>query len=215
MVYGRDFDDKTLTFEASGALKDAALILRDRETDSWWSIMTSDAIGGVLHGRELVELPVSTKTTWTRWRASHPETQVLSVGGKEHEYTDPYANYWTDDGTFRGTKAGDSRLASKAPIFSFLLGDQAYAVPHPIAEGGAVLKLSEAERLIVWREPGVAMFASTEVWRVPSAAASGRLPKLLDALRRGKVEGAQTVGGFDTFWYTWSAVHPESVLLTR
>ena len=29
---------------------DASLVMRDRETDSWWSIMTSDAIGGELDG---------------------------------------------------------------------------------------------------------------------------------------------------------------------
>ena len=40
--------DEELNFEASGALLDASLVMRDRETDSWWSIMTSDAIGGDL-----------------------------------------------------------------------------------------------------------------------------------------------------------------------
>ena len=32
----------------------ASLVMRDRETDSWWSIMTSTAIGGALQGAELV-----------------------------------------------------------------------------------------------------------------------------------------------------------------
>jgi hypothetical protein len=41
----------------------ATLVLRDRETDSWWSIMTSDAIGGELDGTDLEELPFGEKTT--------------------------------------------------------------------------------------------------------------------------------------------------------
>ena len=44
MVYDRQYDDETLSFEASGALKDGALVMRDRETDSWWSIMAAEAI---------------------------------------------------------------------------------------------------------------------------------------------------------------------------
>ena len=73
MVYGRSYGDRKLNFEASGALKQASLIMRDRETDSWWSIMTSDAIGGELVGTDLVELPRGEKVTWKDWRRRHPD----------------------------------------------------------------------------------------------------------------------------------------------
>ena len=71
-MYDRKIANRELSFEASGALKKATLVMRDRETDSWWSIMTSNAIGGELEGAELVELPVGEKTTWGAWRARHP-----------------------------------------------------------------------------------------------------------------------------------------------
>ncbi len=46
---------------------EASLVMRDRETDSWWSIMTSTAIGGAMAGADLVELPLGEKTTWRSW----------------------------------------------------------------------------------------------------------------------------------------------------
>ena len=61
MVYGRKVGERELNFEASGALMSASLVMRDRETDSWWSIMTSDAIGGQLDGADLEELPYGEK----------------------------------------------------------------------------------------------------------------------------------------------------------
>ena len=85
-MYDRKVAGRTLNFEASGALKDASLVMRDRETDSWWSIMTSDAIGGALDGADLEELPYGEKATWGDWKRRHPETTVLSVDGVEHVF---------------------------------------------------------------------------------------------------------------------------------
>ena len=79
---------------------DASLVMRDRETDSWWSIMTSDAIGGELDGTDLVELPRGEKVTWKDWRGRHPGTLVLSVEGEEHVENNPYDNYFTSESTF-------------------------------------------------------------------------------------------------------------------
>lgn len=87
-MYDRRFGDRELTFEASGALQDASLVMRDRETDSWWSIVTSTAIGGPMAGARLVELPYGERTTWGDWVARHPTSLVLSHR-REHEAPDP------------------------------------------------------------------------------------------------------------------------------
>ena len=97
-MYDREFGDRELNFEASGALWQAALVMRDRETDSWWSIMTSQAIGGDLEGADLVELPYSEKVTWAEWRARYPDSLVLSVEGRQHEPKNRYDNYFASDG---------------------------------------------------------------------------------------------------------------------
>lgn len=215
MVYGREMDGRTLSFEPSGALLDASLVMRDRETDSWWSIMTSDAIGGSLEGADLRELPVGEKTTWSDWVARHPETLVLSVGGVEHVRSNPYENYFASDDTFRGMASDfeDDRLPPKAPIYAFQHEGRPHAVAHEAFEGGRVFDL-DGGAVFVHRSEGAPFLASSRAWRLPAGAADGAEgAELLARIEAGEVPGAEPVEGFDTFWYTWAAVHEETALL--
>lgn len=215
MVYGRNVAGRTLDFEASGALLAASLVMRDRETDSWWSIMSSEAIGGPLEGTRLPELPVGEKTTWGEWREKHPETRVLSVEGKEHLPTNPYEKYFTSEGTFRDAEPADDRLPAKESIFTFHLGGEPWAVPHRSFAGGEVFDLPGEEReLLLFREEGASVYASTEAWLVAPGAAGEdpRLERLLAAARAGE-SGFERLEGFDTFWYTWVGVNEETRLL--
>ncbi len=209
-MYDRVIGDRELNFEASGALWQASLVMRDRETDSWWSIMTSEAIGGELEGADLVELPYGEKTTWGDWRASHPDSLVLSVDGREHEARNPYGEYFASDRTFRDLEIADWRLPAKEPIFSFFLDGEPYAVPHAVLEGRRLFEVA-GTRLLLSREPGAPMFASTRAWKVPQGAAA--------ALSELPPDGALPAAGFvplagiDTFWYNWAAVNRDSSIL--
>lgn len=209
-MYDREFGDRQLNFEASGALWQASLVMRDRETDSWWSIMTSRAIGGELDGAELIELPYSEKTTWGEWRARHPDSLVLSVGGRQHERRNPYDEYFASGRTFRGLKIKDRRLAAKEPIYGFFLGGKPYVVPHSAVEGRRLFEVGGA-RLLFYRQPGAEMFASTRAWRAPveSAGAVDVLPPDEEL----EAAGFLPVGGIDTFWYNWAAVNKNSEIL--
>ncbi len=212
-MYGREYGDRVLNFEASGALLDASLVMRDRETDSWWSIMSSDAIGGALEGTRLVELPGSEKTTWGDWVRRHPETQVLSVDGSEHELRNPYDEYFRSDKTFRDQELADPRLAAKAPIWSFRIDGRPFAIAHQAIGDGRVLELpgTDGEALYLYRETGAGLIASTRAFRLDTAAA--RIP-LLSNLRERAARGEfDPYPGFDTFWYSWVAVNPDTVLL--
>lgn len=214
-MYDRKVKGKELEFEASGALLDASLVMRDRQTDSWWSIMSSDAIGGQLEGTELDVLPAGEKVQWKEWVARHPDTLVLSVGGREHVRNNPYDNYFTSDGTFRGLEVKDSRLPPKAPIYAFTLGGETYAAPHSAFAGGGLFELEAVpeRQVVLFREPGAAIFASSEAWTVDSETASGKSPDELLAAAREDAAGFERLDGFDTFWYTWVAVNADSRLL--
>ncbi len=96
-MYGRRYDGKDLRFEASGGLMHAALVMRDKETDSYWSIMTGDAIAGDLKGTPLEEWPLGEKAQWGDWSARHPDTLVLSVNG---EFAVPFSSF-EDGAVFR------------------------------------------------------------------------------------------------------------------
>jgi hypothetical protein len=193
----------------------ASLVMRDRETDSWWSIMTSTAIGGELDGSELDELPVGEKTTWGDWKRRHPETSVLSVAGEEHRVNNPYDNYFDSDKTFRELEISDHRLAPKTPVFSFWLHGRTYAAAHSSFEGGRLFDVPDdsARKIFLYRDAGAPMFASTRAWSVDSDyAATTGLAKLVVAAKSGSVSGPP-LDGFDTFWYSWISVNSNSALL--
>ncbi len=211
--YQRDDTSLELNFEASGALMEASLVMRDRETDSWWSIMTSKALAGGMKGAELVELPVGEKTTWADWVTRHPQTRVLSVNGREHDPRDGYADYFGNDRTFRDLEISDTRLPAKEPIFAFRIDGRPHAVAHRAAEGGRLFALSQpAGQVFLYRPEGAEMFASTVGYLVPEGMSStDRSPvEWLEQLEAG---GAERLRGFDTFWYSWAAVNHETRLL--
>lgn len=209
-MYGREYGERELNFEASGALWQASLVMRDRETDSWWSIMTSEAIGGELEGAELLELPHGEKATWGDWRSRHPDSLVLSVEGREHEEHDPYEEYFANDRTFRDLAIADRRLAPKEPIYAFFLDGEPYAVPHSALSGRRLLEVDDT-RLLFHRRPGAELFASTRAWRVPPGAIG--TVESLPADDQLEAAGFEPLGGIDTFWYNWAAVNEGSQIL--
>jgi hypothetical protein len=222
VVYGREYGDDELRFEASGGLMYAALVMQDKETDTYWSIMSGDALAGELKGTSLQELPVGTKTRWKDWFADHPDTVVLSVNGVVHPPVNPYERYFESEDGFRGMEAEDDRLPTKAPIYAFRLGDRPYAVPYSAFEGGAVFELGEST-VFLYRPEGAAVFESSV------AFVAGELPSrdggqwrtgggaTFDAARGRFVgDGAaamRRLDGFDTFWYGWSLTNPSTEVL--
>jgi hypothetical protein len=215
VVYDRRIDDKLLSFEASGALKNAALILRDRETDSWWSIMTSDAIGGIFEGAALVELPAGEKTTWEEWRNRHPETLVLSVDGEEHIDNNPYDNYFRSEGTFRDLAIDDTRLEPKASVYSFWFAGEPWAVAHDAYRGGRVFVLEGVEdrALLLYRTSTGPIYESSRAFLVTSELATRYSAAELLSMAEAGESGIEAVPGFDTFWYTWAATNRNTRLI--
>lgn len=212
VVYDRRVNGKELNFEASGALLDASLVMRDRETDSWWSIMTSTAIGGDLKETRLKELPVGEKSTWKDWVSAHPDTLVLSIQGQEHTKNNPYDAYFQSADTFRGLVIEDTRLPPKESVFAFHLGDRAFAVAQESFEGGRLFVLDTDRAVLLYRERGQSFFASSEAYLIEGASAAADESELLERARAGGV-GTSLLSGFDTFWYSWVAVNEGSQLL--
>ncbi len=70
------------------------LLFFDRQTDSLWSQLLSEAVTGPLAGNRLAVLPAE-NTTWREWKKEHPESRVLSfLTGYPRDYNqDPYAGY--------------------------------------------------------------------------------------------------------------------------
>lgn len=221
-MYSRSYEGRTLRFEPSGGLLNASLVMQDKETDSYWSIMTGDAVGGEYAGTKLEEIPVATKTRWKDWVEEHPDTLVLSVQGVEDPMINPYDGYFTDDAGFRGIRARDDRLPTKAPIFAFMHGETKYAVPFDAVEGGKTWTLDDGTEIFLYRPDDAEMFMGTAAFRIRDGGfeKSGGNWVESGSGARFDYDGRQFVGasverlpGFDTFWYTWSLTHPDTKVL--
>ncbi|MEE8526831.1 MAG: DUF3179 domain-containing (seleno)protein, partial [Thermoanaerobaculia bacterium] len=162
------------------------------------------------------------------WVANHPETLVLSVDGVEHEERNPYQEYFANDEGFRGLAGADDRLATKEPIYSFQLAGSAYAVPHSAFEDGAAFDLGE-HQVFLFRPPEVSVFYSTLAWvssagsfekrdDVWSETASGAAFDDASSRFTGDEGGrapVERLDGFDTYWYSWSLIHPQTEVLNQ
>lgn len=223
-MYGREYAGRELHFEPSGGLIAASLVMMDKETDSYWSLMEGVSLAGDYRGTRLLELTSGAKTQWKEWVALHPDTLVLSIDGIEHEPVNPYDNYVTAETSYRGAEAADRRLPTKTSIYSFEIDGRAYAAPFSAFEGGRVFEIGEV-RVFLHRPVGVSVFESTAAFvggegafrqeegawvHRPSGAS-------FDAKARQWVGGEGTnvvkLEGFDTFWFNWSMVHPETEIL--
>jgi hypothetical protein len=181
--------------------------MRDRESDSWWSLMTSQGIGGELEGKPMVKLDGGEKATFGDWKQRHPETLVLSIDGVEHDESNPYENYFGNEKTFRDLVPGDDRLPPKENIYSFHSEGKAYAVAHSKIEGGARFDIGLKDgALLLYREAGASFYASTEAYLVDPASS-------IEDLLEARAEQRSFAGGFDTFWYNWVGQNPDSEIL--
>jgi len=222
-VYGRRYDDRTLRFEPSGGLLHSALVMADKETDSYWSILTGDALAGPMQGRRLRELPLGVKARWEDWLAKHPATRVLSVEGREHIENNPYDNYFASDQAPGGASSWDDRLPPKQPVYAFQRDGRKYAVPFHAFEGGAVLTPGEGQpEVFLYRPEGEAIFYSSLGWVGElETGEDGRVRHLptgavFDPAKErfvGGDGGVPRLDGFDTFWYHWSQTHPDTRVL--
>ena len=201
----------------------ATLVMQDFETDSYWSIMTHEAIEGKEKGTKLKEIPVSIKMQWKDWVKKYPHTLVLSVEGKE-DAGSGYIKYFNSAKGFRGISATDDRLESKEQIFTFVYEDKNYAVPNERIEGGKVFDLGSA-RVFFYRPVDAEMFYSTlafmtrglgftksdDGWQEIDSECVFRPDT--ESFADGKSECPKRINGFDTFWYTWSLNNPDTELL--
>lgn len=217
-MYGRQYAGKELRFEPSGGLLHAALVMRDRETGSYWPIMTGRAESGPLAGTRLQELPVGAKMPWEEWKRLHPDTTVLSVEGVEHVENSPYDRYFASDSGYRKATASDKRLPTKEPIRAFEIEGRRYAVPFRTFEGGQAFEVAQ-QWIFLYRAKRASVYASTQAWisagrfvRVDGGWVHEPTGGRFDAAR-GAFSGApssdpRVLPGFDTFWYIWSLTHP-------
>jgi hypothetical protein len=208
-VYSRDVAGQVRNFEASGSLYHSALVMQDSASDSYWAVISSEAIGGPDQGTTLEQLPISEKMTWGEWKTRHPDTVILSVGGVEDVDSNPYENYFNSDDTFKEMETSDTRLPNKAAVFTFHLADRPYAVPHTAIEDGWTGNAAGVP-LYLYRPAGSSIYRSTVALRVDPNGTPPRIDPDTGIVDPGS---ATPLEGLDTFWHIWSTYNPETEVL--
>lgn len=222
-MYSREYDKKTYTLGASGGLIHSSLVMQDRETDSYWSLMKGEVVGGELEGTIIEELPVGEKMKWKDWVAKYPQTLVLSVQEKE-DAPFGYESYYQSEKGYRGTSAQDGRLKTKDPVFTFKIGNKKYAVPFDVLENGVTFMIG-SHKIFLFRPAGVDIFYSTRAFITMGqgfALQDGRWVAIdsgcifdveSGVFSNSKRECPERMNGFDTFWYNWSLNNPDTEVL--
>ncbi|MEX2355677.1 MAG: DUF3179 domain-containing protein [Thermaerobacterales bacterium] len=90
----RQTDHGVLDFGTSGKLYRSALVMYDRQSDSYWLHFTGLAVKGALTGTQLDLLPVNI-ISWADAKERHPEAKVLSrqTGFSRNYGSNPYFGY--------------------------------------------------------------------------------------------------------------------------
>jgi hypothetical protein len=178
LTFLRRVDGRTLDFGTSGKLYRSNLVMYDRQTDSYWTQLSGQAVTGELAGTVLERIP-SSILSWGEWSATHPDGSVLTTDtGHERDYgQNPYVGYDTADRPFLYQGEPDGRLPAGTHVLGLAIASDVVAVPYPVLEERAVAGAA-ASTTDVGGEP-VAVF-----WSAGTASALDS-PSIPDGRRVG------------------------------
>jgi Protein of unknown function (DUF3179) len=202
IVFDRRIDGETLDFGTTGNLRDADLVMYDRQTESWWQQFGGRSLVGELTGAELEQLPARI-IAWREFRREHRGGTVLSrdTGHARSYGQNPYPGYDDVDSSpfFMTRNSGDKRLPAKERVVFIERGDEAIAIPFSTLRRRRVVRLEVDERRLVVR------------WRAGVASSLDR-----DSVAGGRDVGAAEVRengrlvAFDEpFWFAVAAFRPK------
>lgn len=184
----RHVGNSETTFGVSGLLYNSDLVLYDRATETLWDQIEAKGVVGPMTGTELTLVPLSI-ARWSKWRAKHPDTLVLSSDtGFDIDYSqDRYAGYRESSRLFMPVSATDDRVHAKTVVFGFDLDFAELAITEAslLANGRHRLDVAGKPSVITLHEDGsVTLDRDGEVFH----------PIRL-------------------FWFAWYTFHPETELV--
>lgn len=130
-----------LQFGVSGLLYNSDVLMYDRQTQSLWSQILSQAVTGPMKGVELPAVPV-THTTWGDWRSRHPDTLVLSqeTGFNRNYLANPYDGYERDSSIMFPVRFRAEGYHPKEQVLGLVLDGKTKAYPFvELAKGSGIV----------------------------------------------------------------------------
>jgi len=230
-VYAREFDGKVNSFGVSGNLWRNALVMYDRETQSYWSHVSGKGIKGKYKGTQLKSLPVQ-HLKWSEWKKLYPDSKVLVKSRFTSESAYARYNKSRDRLGIVGTVNFDRRLDGKDIVLGILVDDIPVVFPHKyFTETNHVnYEIDKFKLLVVYSSDGKTAtafsrklngrFLNFEV----AESSDGHYIRdletgtLWDGLSgkaiKGKLKGEKLslIVGTQAFWFGWRGFHPRTVI---
>jgi hypothetical protein len=185
LVFDRRVGGQVRTFGVSGLLWQSDLLLYDRETESLWSQISSEAVTGAAHGTRLRVLR-SAVVPWAHWKREHPETTVLSpeTGHRRDYGKSPYGDYAVSEELYFPLDV-DGRYHPKMPTIGVRLVSgpaRAYPAAEVARAGGRVAERFEGRAIEVSYDADAQVF---------------------------DVNAPPEVEVIEGYWFAWAAFHPQ------
>ena len=182
--------DVPLEFGIAGLLLNSNLVIYDRTDDALWSQVKMEALSGPHAGKGLRHLGGWELSTFSAWRAEHPEGTVVSGElDSEYDFGEPRLLDYFDHDKLRFPVASvDDRLPVKEPVIGLRRGAQAKAWPV------AWIRRQPQGRVIQEWAGGTVEFAASE---------------------DGEIKVVRVTKGADvahTLWFAWAAFHPDTTV---
>jgi hypothetical protein len=179
---------KYLQFGVSGLLYNSDVLMYDRQTQSLWSQILSQAVAGPMKGMVLPAISI-THTAWSDWRTRHPDTLVLShkTGFNRDYHTNPYDGYERDSGIMFPVRFRTKGYHPKERVIGLVLDGKAKVYPFvELAKGSGVIDDRLGDHRIQVRYNHAHQSAEA-----------------VD-------EKGELLPGVIMFWFAWYAFHPQT-----
>ena len=192
VVFDRHLNGRLLNFGNTGALYESAMVMYDRETETYWYHINGLGLQGPLKGERLSILP-SSMMLWRDWKEQQPNTQVLSLdtGFSRPYLSNPSVSYAqpNSDPAFPVSRQ-DARLFPKEQVIGVTVQGISKAYLIKAVQGKSIRDTVHGKQVeVVGDDEGISaqLFFIEDNKRVPAPSSS-------------------------TFWFAWFAAYPDTEL---
>jgi hypothetical protein len=148
-AWSRRVEGDVLKFDNTAALWRDTAVMRDRETQTWWSVATGRALHGPLAGSALKPVP-AVYATVEAWRRARPDSLWMDLLAPTSV---PLLMRLYGAGTWQGVsgrKTSDRRHPPKREVFSVAAGEDALAfTSQELRDAGSVNTTFAGEPIVL------------------------------------------------------------------
>ena len=209
IAFDRRINGESYDFGVSGMLRNNCLVMFDRQTDSLWMQLTTEAIVGTLTGRRL-KIVSSQGVPFEAFMKNFPDGKVLS---KETGYSrpygvSPYAGYESANGTlFPVGFKKPIPVAPKERLVTISIDGKTKAYPFPLLRRSKVITgRIQKKRFVIFFDPSaVTAMGAEQIAESRKVGAVGVFSPELDGKqlkfrhKRGKIVDKDTGSTWNLF----------------